>query len=101
MRKAARIDGNQPDIVKQLRGIPGCKVRITSMVGDGFPDLVVSWQGANYLFELKDASLPPSKRKLTPPEKRFHEQWTGQVDVVESLEDALRVMGLAVERPPF
>lgn len=101
MRRAAKIDGNQNEIVSQLRGIPGCKVAITSQVGHGFPDLVVGWMGQNYLIELKDGSLPPSKRKLTPDEKRFHGQWSGQIATCESFEDVLAVLGLSTEPPPF
>ena len=101
MRTAARVDANQSEIVKSLRSIPNCKVAITSQLGDGFPDIVVGWQGANYLMEIKDGNKPPSKRKLTPAEKKFHDQWAGQIDVVECIEDCWAVMGIANESTPF
>ena len=101
MRTAAKVDANQPEIVSQLRDIPGCKVWITSMVGHGGPDFVVGWMGANYLIELKDGEKVPSKRKLTKDEKKFHAQWGGQVDIAESFEDCLRIIGVSTESAPF
>jgi hypothetical protein len=101
MRTAARVDANQGEIVAALRGIPGCKVAITSALGHGFPDLAVGWMGANYLIELKDPGQPPSKRRLTPDEGRFHAQWSGQVDIAETFEDCLIILGISDEPPPF
>lgn len=48
MRRRARVDDNQAEIVKVLRQL-GATVRPTHTVGDGFPDLVVGWRGKNYL----------------------------------------------------
>ena len=45
-------------------------------------------------FEVKDGSKPPCKRKLTPDEEAFHASWRGHVAVVESVEDALKIVGL-------
>jgi len=103
MRTAAKVDANQGEIVGYLRDIPGCKVAITSMVGGGFPDIVVAWMGKNYLFEIKDGNKPPSKQKLTPAEKKFHAMWqyAGQIDVVTCIEDCWRVMGIGTEPPSF
>jgi hypothetical protein len=87
-----RIDDNQPALVKQLRQIPGVKVAHTHTIGDGFPDIVVSFRGVNYLFEIKDPSKPPSRRKLTEDEEKFHSEWTGQIAVVETVTDVLKVI---------
>ena len=97
MRRAGRVDANQAEIVKTLRAC-GCKVRILSPLGDGIPDLLVGRLGRNYLLEVKDGSKPPSARELTPAEWEFHETWTGQACVVESVEEALRAVGLAAVR---
>lgn len=97
MRTAARVDANQSVLVQQLRGIPGCKVAITSGLGKGFPDIVVGFMRVNYLFEIKDPVQPPSGRKLTKDEKKFHDQWAGQIAIVETIEDCLAAMGLSVE----
>lgn len=89
--RARKKDGNQTEIVEWFR-LQGCSVAITSRLGDGFPDIVVGYQGFNVLVEIKDGSLPPSKRKLTDDEVEFMEEWLGWYVVVESIADAERVM---------
>lgn len=86
-----RTDGNHSTIVNQCRRL-GFSVFSTHTVGDGFVDIVVGHKGRNYLFEVKDPAQPPSKRKLTPDEVKFHESWRGQIDVVECVEDILRIV---------
>lgn len=90
--RAARVDDNQDEIKNALRDI-GASVFVTSNVGNGFGDLVVGFRGVNYLLEIKDGSKPPSRRKLTPAEAKFHDEWRGQVDVVNSVDEALQVVG--------
>lgn len=93
-RRAARRDGNHAAIVADLRRLLGAAcVFDTAAVGDGFPDIVVGDGRRNWLFEIKDPAQPPSGRRLTDAEARFHDAWPGQVDVIESAEDALVVMG--------
>lgn len=94
--RAKKIDANQPEIVKALRKI-GCSVAITSAAGDGFPDIVVGRtdiNGAkrNWLIEIKDGNKPPSARKLTNDQVIFHGNWNGQIDVVESAEEAINLV---------
>lgn len=89
--RAARTDANQKEIVAALRKV-GCTVAPTHMVGDGFPDLVVGRVGINYLLEVKDGAKAPSARALTEGEKKFHIEWRGMVDIVYSVDDALRVV---------
>ena len=91
MKRAARIDANQNEIVAALRGI-GATVAITSTLGKGFPDLVVGYRGKNYLLEIKDGNKPPSARKLTDDEQQWHECWRGQVAVIESPHDAMKLV---------
>lgn len=98
--KHGKRDGNHADVRDALRSIPGCRVHDTGDVGGGFPDLVVGFTGKIMLFEIKDGSLSPSRRKLTPDEKRFHADWSHlPVYVVESVDEAYAVLGL--EAPPF
>ena len=92
MRRAARIDANQNEIVQHLRDV-GASVFVTSGVGAGFPDIVVGFRGATYLIEIKDGNQPPSKRKLTKAEKKFHDGWNGQVDVAKNTDEALKIIG--------
>lgn len=91
MKYAAKIDKNQPDIVKALRKI-GAQVVCTSTVGQGFPDLVVNFRGRTMLLEVKDGAKPPSDRQLTPAQKIFHAEWSGELHVVESIEQAIGVL---------
>lgn len=91
--QAKRIDANQNNIVESLRKI-GCSVAITSMLGKGFPDIIVGRIGLNFMLEIKDGEKPPSQRKLTPDEQKFHEAWKGQIAVVNDLEEALKAIGL-------
>lgn len=89
MRRAAKVDRNQAEIVDALRRA-GCSVYCLHSVGKGFPDLLVGRAGRNKLMEVKDGALPPSARKLTPDEEKFHQEWRGEVVIVYTPEDALR-----------
>lgn len=86
-----KIDKNQPMIVRDLRKM-GAQVQSLASIGKGCPDLLVGWQGSNFLFEVKDGMLPPSRQRLTPDEQIWHSIWAGQVHVIRTTEDALRVM---------
>lgn len=63
-------------------------------VGRGCPDLLVGFNGTNYLFEVKDGEKPPSQRKLTPDEDAWHFMWLGRVEVVTCTWDCDEVLGL-------
>ena len=93
MRRAARVDENQSDIVKALRKA-GYSVAITSGLGEGFPDLLVGARGKNYLLEIKDGSKPPSAQKLTADQVKWHRIWSGHVAVIDSVESALKEIGI-------
>lgn len=93
MRRAAKIDDNQREIVDALRQA-GCSVQSLAGVGKGVPDLVVGFRKRNFLLEIKDGSKSPSKRKLTPDEQNFHKMWKGAVVIVESIDEALRAVGV-------
>jgi hypothetical protein len=89
-RSICRVDSNQPEIVAAFRAL-GYSVHHTHMVGDGFVDIVVGKQGQDALVEIKDGSKPPSQRRLTPDEARFHATWKGRVVVVETTDDVARL----------
>ena len=91
-RLRPRTDGNQTEVVAALRK-SGASVCSLAGQADGVPDLLVGWRGKTILIEVKDSSKPPSARKLTPAQVRWHAEWTGQpVHVVNSVEDALAVL---------
>ena len=92
MRRAARVDRNQEEIVKALRAV-GTTVQSLAAIGNGCPDLLVGYQGKTILMEIKDGKKPPSQRMLTPDQERWHYEWNGAkvyvVDSVQSAWDAL------------
>ena len=88
MRRNARKDTNQDEIVEAMRAI-GATVQTLHQLGGGVPDLLIGWRGVNYLWEVKDGNKPPSKRRLTPDEAEWHNGWRGQVDIIESKEQAI------------
>ena len=94
---AARVDANQPEIVKALRGV-GATVQHLHKVGQGCPDISVGWRGTNYFLEIKDGSKPPSARELTPAQKDWHAGWKGQVAVVCNADEALAAIGANIVR---
>ena len=88
MRKRGRTDNEQSAIVKALRDI-GASVAVTSALGGGFPDLVVSWHGVVKLLEIKTGA-----EKLTAAESEFHAKWGGGIFIVHNAEEAqLAVIG--------
>lgn len=91
MRRQARVDSNQAEIVAGLRKI-GASVQLLHMVGGGCPDALVGWRGMNTLLEIKDGEKPPSARKLTDDQVDWHADWRGQVTVVETLEQAIEAV---------
>ena len=81
MRKAARIDSNQREIVAFLK-IIGASVTSLAAVGRGCPDLLVGFKGMNYLFEIKG-----EKGKVSNCQQLWHASWNGMVHVIRSVDD--------------
>lgn len=95
MRRAAKVDGNQAEIVNALRAV-GAEVQDLSGVGQGVPDLMVAYRGRNYLIEIKRPKAKGQKAgALTDPQKKFFARWLGrgQAAVADTVDDALRVIG--------
>lgn len=88
MRRAAKADDNQPQIVQAFRRL-GFSVQHLHTVGKGCPDILVGRAGINYLVEIKDGSKCESKRKLTKDEEDFFKIWRGQVCKIESVEQVV------------
>lgn len=91
MRRIARVDSNQSEIVEALRAI-GATVQTLHQVGGGVPDLLVGFRGVNILLEVKDGKKPPSARRLTEAEYSWHVDWRGQVAVVNNVDEAINVL---------
>ena len=90
MIRNARVDGNQKEIVQQLRAI-GATVLHTHQLKNCF-DILVGWKGLNFCFEIKDGSKPKSARQLTEGEQKFFNVWRGQVDKVETFEEIMKII---------
>lgn len=94
MRRAAKVDRNQPEIVAALRRV-GAQVFSLAAVGDGIPDLLVAFRDQTVLIEVKDGSKPPSARQLTEDQVEWHAAWRGgRCVVVSSVTEALAAIGV-------
>lgn len=92
MRTRGKIDANHNDIVLALRKC-GASVVSLAGVGEGVPDLLVGFRGVTCLVEIKDGTKPPSQRKLTEAQIRFHSEWNGgTLSIVDSVDAALRIL---------
>lgn len=89
-RRAAKVDANQSELVKVLRQL-GVSVEITSAAHDGFPDLVLGYQGVTVLAEVKDGAKVPSARKLTPAQVIVHDRFIGAITVIENIDQATQL----------
>jgi len=90
-RRKAKVDKNQNEIVQALRKA-GASVLITSQLKNCF-DILVGFQGVNYIVAIKDGDLPPSQKKLSEGELNFKDNWRGgQYHVIESVEEALKMI---------
>jgi hypothetical protein len=87
VRRAAKTDANQREIVAALRGV-GASVLPLHRVGQGCPDLLVYYRRF-HLLEVKSGPKEP----LTDDEAAFIATWKGPVAVVSSVDQALKVVG--------
>lgn len=91
MRNAARVDANQKAITDALRAA-GCSVQPLHTVGRGVPDLLIGYNGQNFLLELKDGGKRPSARNLTDDQQDWYRNWRGQVAIAGDVDEALRLI---------
>lgn len=93
VKRAARIDENQPGIVSALRQA-GASVQPLHAVGQGCPDLLVGYGRENYLMEVKNPEKPKRDQRLTDDQTDWHAEWQGEVFIVRTQLEALKVIGL-------
>lgn len=82
----ARVDKNQAVIVVGLRKF-GASVQSLATVGKGVPDLLVGYNGKNWLLEVKGEN-----GTLTAPQVVWHAEWKGTVYVVRNIGDAISII---------
>ena len=85
MRTAARVDRNQPEIVKEFRRL-GFSVLLIHQLKNCC-DIIISRDKFTAVIEIKDNAKPPSQRKLTTGEQEFKDNWKGRYYLCESIED--------------
>jgi hypothetical protein len=92
MRRIPRKDGNHKTIVDSLKAF--AIVEDMAHCGNGFPDIIVGFREKFFMFEIKDGSLTASRKRLTPAEKKFQLKWSEFYHVIESVDDALKIMAV-------
>jgi len=92
-----RRDANEPGIGQALERA-GATVDMLP-TGKGLPDLLVGYQGVNYLLEVKQqpekGKVFASDVQLNPVQEKWHARWRGQVAIVRTPQEALAAIGLA------
>lgn len=81
MRRRAKSDANQMQIMRELRAL-GFSVCSTHTIGKGFPDLAVGRNDVTLLVELKTEN-----GTLTEDERTFFEVWRGAAIVAQTTEE--------------
>jgi hypothetical protein len=87
--RAAKVDANQEQVVSALRAA-GASVQSLAKLGQGCPDVLAGFRGANHLLEIKN---PRGKDKVNETQRKWHIEWCAPVHVVRSPEEALRAIG--------
>ena len=92
--KHGKVDENQAEIVDAFRRC-GASVVSLADVGGGIPDLLIGYRDVTFLVEVKTA-----EGKLNDLQKKWHARWNGQIAIVRSVDDVLRLLGLIVVNQP-
>jgi len=94
LRRAKKVDANQPAIVAALLDIPGVSVELDH------DDILVGYRGANYWFEIKDPDECANKdgvvfeSSIRPKQKLLRATWRGQYSIVTTLKQILTEIGV-------
>ena len=92
-RHRAKKDHNQAEIVDGLRKC-GVAVLDLSAVGGGCPDIAASRRGRTVFIEIKNPERSGKQRKPMENQTAWMNSWQGETACVESLDEALSVMGI-------
>lgn len=88
MRRQARTDSNQADLIEYMRML-GATWQPTHTV-PGALDGILGIYGIDQRVEIKDGDKFPSKRKLTELESKTFNEWKGRKPVVVETRDDVR-----------
>ena len=93
-RYAAKVDSNQPALVKALRAMPGVTVQV------GMDDILVGHKGQTYWIEIKQPETV-SKRtgevresEIKQSQKDLRDNWLGHYSICWSLDQILNEIGI-------
>ena len=81
-RYDARRDANEPEIVEALEAVGASVLRLDDV------DLLIGYRGTNYLMEVKTP-----EGKLNKKQQKFFRSWQGQVNIVRTRIQALKLIG--------
>ena len=86
MKTNARIDRNQPEVVRYFRSMGFSVLHVHQL--KNCVDIMISKGKVTAAVEIKDSEKPPSARRLTEGELRFKNEWQGLWYLCENKEDA-------------
>ena len=89
--KAQQRDVNEPAIIAALEAVGASVDPLPG--GNGRPDLLVGFRQQNFLLEIKNPEADSDKRRLNALQKKWHANWQGRAHLVETVEQALLVVG--------
>jgi hypothetical protein len=84
--RRGKPDSNQKQIIKELRAM-GASVEISSMIGNGFGDIIVGFNEINYILEIKTET-----GELRDNQVEYHRSWKGTIHTIRSFEEALEII---------
>ncbi len=84
-----RLDANQAPLMRVFEQL-GCKVIDTSILGFGFPDLLISVMGIIVLVEVKNPETAYGRAPLSGHQRDFHARWP--CHVVRTQDEAIALV---------
>jgi len=94
-RRAAKIDANQPEMVRMLRQIPGVTVETRH------DDILCGYKGKTYWYEIKEPGCVSPKTgkvrasELKPEQKKLIVTWAGHYEVIWNIGQILQDLEIA------
>lgn len=81
--QAKRVDKNHPEILATAEKL-GFSVQSLHVVGKNCPDAIFGYDGLNIYCEIKS-----DKNDLSEGQKKYHEEWKGQICTVWNIDDLM------------
>jgi len=92
--RGGRKDHNQKEIVEALRQ-GGAAILDLSDIGNGAPDLLVSFSGELYLVEIKNPNTFYGKKGFNKLQQKWSDEWAGRKPIIlTSVDEAIKWMNV-------